>query len=192
MQFLFELAPVIAFVVAYVVGGIYVATGTIMVAMAVVLAVDYLRTRRIPKMHGLSAVLVWVFGAATLILHDIRFIQWKPTVFYWLVAVTFLGSMWIGRQPLLQTLMTAALEGAMTEGEKLQVSDASWRRANLLFVVFYALLGVANLVLVFHTTEAVWAKSKLAFVVVLFAFTAAQFFWLVRKQQPEQSPSTPA
>jgi intracellular septation protein len=192
MQFLFELAPVIAFVVAYVVGGIYAATATIMIAMAVVLAVDYLRTRRIPKMHGLSAVLVWVFGAATLILHDIRFIQWKPTVFYWLVAVTFLGSMWIGRQPLLQTLMTAALEGAMTEGEKLQVSDSSWRRANLLFVVFYALLGAANLVLVFHTTEAVWAKSKLGFVVVLFAFTAAQFFWLVRKQQPEQSPSTQA
>jgi intracellular septation protein len=196
MQFLFELAPVIAFVVAYVTGGIYVATATIMIAMAVVLAVDYLRTRRIPKMHGLSAVLVWVFGAATLILHDIRFIQWKPTVFYWLVAITFLGSMWIGKQPLLQTLMTAALEGALTPGEgepeKLQISDASWRRANLLFVVFYALLGVANLVLVFHTTEAVWAKSKLAFVVVLFVFTAGQFFWLMRKQQPEQSPSAQA
>ena len=192
MQFLIELAPVIAFVVAYVLGGIYVATGAIMVAMALVLAVDYVRTRRIPKMHGLSAVLVWVFGAATLILHDIRFIQWKPTVFYWLVAVTFLGSMWIGKQPLLQTLMTAALEGAMAEGEKLQVSDSSWRRANLLFVVFYALLGVANLLLVFYTTEAVWAKSKLVFVVVLFAFTAVQFFWLVRKQQPEQTPSAQA
>ena len=67
MQFLFELAPVIAFVIAYVLGGIYVATATIMVAMAVMLAVDYLRTRRIPTMHGLSAVLVFVFGAATLI-----------------------------------------------------------------------------------------------------------------------------
>ncbi len=104
MQFLFELAPVIAFVVAYVLGGIYVATATIMVAMAVMLAVDYLRTRRIPTMHGLSAVLVFVFGAATLILHDKRFIQWKPTVFYWLVSVCLLGSLWIGKQPLLQRL----------------------------------------------------------------------------------------
>jgi len=47
MQFLFELAPVIAFFVAYKIGGIYVATTTIMVAMAIMLAVDYLRTRRI-------------------------------------------------------------------------------------------------------------------------------------------------
>ncbi len=141
-----------------------------------------------PKMHGLSAVLVWVFGAATLILHDIRFIQWKPTVFYWLVAVTFLGSMWIGKQPLLQTLMTAALNSAGGVEEKPQISATSWRRANLLWVLFYALLGVANLVLVFHTSEAVWAKSKLGFVVVLFLFTSAQFIWVMRKI-PEQTPS---
>ncbi len=191
MQFLIELAPVIAFVVAYVVGGIYVATGTIMVAMALVLAWDYARTRRIPKMHGASAVLVWVFGAATLALHDIRFIQWKPTVFYWLVAIVFLGSMWIGKQPLLQTLMTAALEGAGAAEQKPQISTASWRRANLLFVLFYIVLGIANLVLVFHTSEAVWAKSKLGFVVVLFLFTSAQFLWIMKKI-PEQAPSPQA
>ena len=186
MQFLFELAPVIAFIVAYVLGGIYVATAVIMGAMAVVLAVDYLRTRRIPKMHGLSAVLVWVFGAATLILHDIRFIQWKPTVFYWLVAVTLFGSMWIGKQPLLQRLMSAALEG------QVQVSDSSWRRANLLCALFYALLGVANLALVFNVSEEVWVKSKPGFVVALFLFTFAQFFWLMRKQPAETPPSAQA
>jgi intracellular septation protein len=185
MQFLFELAPVIAFIVAYVLGGIYVATATIMIAMAVVLAVDYLRTRRIQKMHGLSAVLVWVFGAATLILHDIRFIQWKPTVFYWLVAVTLLGSMWIGKQPLLQRLMSTALEG------QVQVSDTTWRRANLLCAFFYALLGVANLVLVFNVSESTWVKSKPAFVAALFVFTFAQLFWLMRRPAAE-TPSAQA
>ena len=186
MQFLFELAPVIAFVAAYLIGGIYVATATIMVAMAIMLAVDYLRTRRIPTMHGLSAVLVFVFGAATLILHDIRFIQWKPTVFYWLVSVCLFGSMWIGKQPLLQRLMGAALEGV--EGENpVQVSDKTWRRANLVCALFYLLLGVANLVVAFNTSEGTWVKSKIAFIVVLFAFTFAQFFWIMR--QAPQAPS---
>ena len=37
-------------------------------------------------MHALSRALVFAFGAATLILHDQRFIQWKPTVFFWLVS----------------------------------------------------------------------------------------------------------
>jgi intracellular septation protein len=186
MQFLFELAPVIAFVVAYVLGGIYVATATIMVAMAVMLLVDYLRTKRISTMHGLSAVLVFVFGAATLILHDKRFIQWKPTVFYWLVSVCLFGSMWIGQQPLLQRLMSAALEG---QGP-LQVSDRRWRAANLMCAAFYLLLGIANLVVAFNTSEATWVKSKIAFIAVLFVFTFAQFFWIMRNQP--QSPSAQA
>jgi intracellular septation protein len=184
MQFLFELAPVIAFVIAYLLGGIYVATAVIMVAMALMLAVDYVRTRRITTMHGVSAVLVFVFGAATLILHDIRFIQWKPTVFYWLVSLTLLGSMWIGKQPLLQRLMSAAMEG------QVQVSDSTWRRANLLCAAFYFLLGVANLAVAFNTSEATWVKSKLVFIGVLFLFTFAQLFWIVR-QQP-QAPSAQA
>ncbi len=125
MQFLFELAPVIAFFIAYKLGGIYVATATIMVAMAVMLAVDYLRTRRISTMHGLSAVLVFVFGAATLILHDKRFIQWKPTVFYWLVSVCLLGSMWIGKQPLLQRLAERGARGR--EGGLEVLRPARWR-----------------------------------------------------------------
>ena len=189
MQFLFELAPVIAFVIAYVLGGIYVATATIMVAMAVMLAVDYLRTRRISTMHGLSAVLVFVFGAATLILHDKRFIQWKPTVFYWLVSVCLFGSMWIGKQPLLQRLMGAALEGVEGDGS-VHVSDTTWRRANLVCSVFYLLLGIANLAVAFNTSEATWVKSKIAFIAVLFVFTFAQFFWIMR-QQP-QTPSAQA
>jgi intracellular septation protein len=188
MQFLFELAPVIAFFIAYKLGGIYVATTTIMVAMAIMLAVDYLRTRRIPTMHGLSAVLVLVFGAATLILHDKRFIQWKPTVFYWLVSVCLLGSMWIGKQPLLQRLMGAALEGV--EGG-VKIPDRTWRRANALCAVFYLALGFANLAVAFNTSEETWVKSKFVFIAGLFVFTFAQFFWIMRQQQP-QAPSAQA
>jgi intracellular septation protein len=187
MQFLFELAPVIAFVVAYVLGGIYVATATIMVAMAVMLAVDYLRTKRVSPMHGISAVLVFVFGAATLILHDKRFIQWKPTVFYWLVSLCLFGSLWIGKQPLLQRLMGAAFEASGEGQAKLEVSDTTWRRANLVCAFFYLLLGVANLAVALNTTEATWVKSKIVFIVVLFAFTFAQFFWIMRQQPQEPS-----
>ena len=182
MQFLFELAPIIAFVIAYALGGIYVATATIMVAMAVMLLVDYLRTKRVSPMHGISAVLVFVFGAATLILHDKRFIQWKPTVFYWLVSLCLLGSLWIGKQPLLQRLMSAAFEG------QVQVSDRTWRRANVACALFYLLLGIANLAVAFNTSEATWVKSKIVFIVVLFAFTFAQFFWIMRQQPQTPSP----
>jgi len=62
MQALLELAPLLAFFVAYHFGGIYIATGVLMAGMAVLLAVDYLLHRKISPMHALSAVLVLVWG----------------------------------------------------------------------------------------------------------------------------------
>ena len=90
MQALLEFAPLVAFFVAYRVSGLYAATAVLMVAMAVLLIVDYARLRRVPAMHALSAALVFLFGTATLVLHDLRFIQWKPTVFFWLASAAFL------------------------------------------------------------------------------------------------------
>src|SRR5689334_11174320 len=69
MQTLIELAPLIAFFVAYkFLGGIYPATAVLMVAMLLLLAWDWLRLRKVPQMHLVSAILVWVFGVATLLL----------------------------------------------------------------------------------------------------------------------------
>ena len=61
MQALLELLPLVAFVAAYYQAGIYVATAVLMAAMLVLLAVDWLRQRRIPPLHGISALLVFVF-----------------------------------------------------------------------------------------------------------------------------------
>src|SRR5690349_21354976 len=100
MQALTEFAPLVAFFVAYMLGGLYVATAVLMAAMLALVAWDWLRLRRVPPMHSLSAALVLIFGSATLALHNPLFIQWKPTVFFWLVSLAFLGSAWIGERTL--------------------------------------------------------------------------------------------
>lgn len=185
MQSLLELAPLIAFFVAYFIGGIYVATSVLMAAMVLLLVVDYARTRRVPTMHAASAALVIAFGAATLILHDQRFIQWKPTVFFWLLSAALLGSMWIGDQPLVQRLLSRVLEG------QARVSNAIWRRLNLLWVLFYALLGAANLIVAFNASEATWVKFKvIGLTVATFVFTGVQLAWLMRK--PAEDPAARA
>jgi len=177
MQALLEFAPLVAFFVAYRVGGLYTATAVLMGAMAILLIVDYIRLRRIPAMHSLSAVLVFVFGTATLVLHDLRFIQWKPTVFFWLTSVAFLGSHWIGRQTLTQRLLTAALGG-----EEINVAASTWKRLNLLWVGFYALLGGLNLLVAFNLSEHVWVAFKVVGLpVVNLIFVGAQVAWLVRR-----------
>jgi intracellular septation protein len=183
MQTLIELAPLIAFFGVYKWGGgIYPATATLMVAMLLLCAWDWLRTRKVPQMHLLSAILVWIFGAATLLLRDVRFLQWKATVFYWLVAIALAGTVWIGRKTLLERLLGKSLP------EELVVPSASWRNLSLLCAAFYLALGAVNLWVAYHLSEAAWVTFKSWIVIPLvFVFTAGIIFWLMRGHAPKES-----
>lgn len=175
MSALLEFAPLLAFIVAYWQAGIYAATGTLMVAMAALLLADLLLTRRVPTMHLLSALLVWVLGAATLLLRDVRFIQWKPTVFMWALALGFLVSAFVGKEPLAQRLLQPAL------GEQ-AVPRSIWLRLNASWIVFYGLAGAVNLYVAWHFSEGVWVKFKvIGLTVATLVFALAQALWLGRR-----------
>jgi intracellular septation protein len=182
MQALLDFAPLAVFAIAYYAAGLYVATASLMVAMAVLLGTDYALHRRIPPMHALSAALVFVFGAATLALHNQRFIQWKPTVFFWLTSIAFLISFWVGKQPLVQRLLTSALP------LEVQVAPAVWRRLNWLWIAFYTVLGVANLIVAFNASERAWVNFKVfGLTAATFVFIGAQVAWLTRQSATTQS-----
>src|SRR6516165_6173237 len=124
MQSLVELAPLVAFFVTYTLRGLYAATAVLMVAMVGLLAFDWLRQRRIVPLDALSALLVLVLGGATLLLHNRLFIQWKPTVLFWVVSAAFVASFWVGERTLTQRFLEPALAG------RVPVSAPQWRRVN--------------------------------------------------------------
>lgn len=184
MQTLIELAPLIAFFIAYkITGSMYPATVVLMVAMLLLLAWDWLRTRKVSQMHLISAILVWVFGSVTLLLRDVRYIQWKATVFYWLVAVVLLATLWIGRKTLLERLLGQSLpEGA-------RVSAASWRALSIVSAAFYFALGALNLWVAYTMSEATWVTFKTWVVVpLLFVFTLGLVLWIMREPAAGKSP----
>jgi intracellular septation protein len=172
MQLLLEYLPLLAFVVAYARGGIYVATATLMVAMVLSVAIHWLRTRKVAPLLGLSTVLVLLFGSATLILRNARFIQWKPSIFLWLLAAAFLVSGFAGRQPLAQRLLQPTLGEAT-------VPRADWLKLNYAWVVFGLLVGFANIYVAYHTSEATWVKIKVfGLTAAMFVFLVTQMLWL--------------
>jgi len=178
MNALLEFSPLLAFMVAYYLRDIYVATATLMVAMGLLLLADWLLTRRIPRMHLISTVLVLVFGSATLILRSPVFIQWKPTIFMWLLAVAFLVSGFIGKQTLAQRFLQPALGTDI-------VPPSLWQRANLMWVVFYAAAGLANIAVARLFSERVWVNFKVVgLTVISLAFIMAQAYWLARRASP--------
>jgi intracellular septation protein len=186
MLSLLEFAPVAVFGVAYYTHGIYVATAALMVSMLVLLIVDIAWLKRIPTMHALSALLVFAFGAATLLLHNQRFIQWKPTVLFWLLSLALLGSFWVGKCTLVERLLSKSL------GAPVNVGQRQWRRINALWVIFYALLGALNLVVAFHASERTWVNFKLfGLTSVTVLFMAAQVAWLAKRLESPASESAP-
>jgi intracellular septation protein len=173
MQALTALAPLVAFFATYRLRGLYAATAVLMASMVVLLAVDWLRHRRIPALHGLSALLVLIFGSATLLLHSRLFIQWKPTVLFWALSLAFIASSRIGERTLTERLLAPAL------GERVHASSAQWQRLNVSSAVLYALLGALNLAVAYYASERAWVNFKMFGLTLLtFAGVTLQVLWL--------------
>jgi intracellular septation protein len=175
MHALLEFSPLVAFMAAYYLRDLYFATAVLMAAMLLLLAADWLLTRRLPRMHLLSTLLVLVFGSATLILRNAQFIQWKPTIFMWILAAAFLGSAFIGKEPLAQRFLKAAT------GDQL-LPRATWQRLNALWILFYAAAGLANIIVARNLSERAWVNFKvIGLTAATLLFVLAQALWLARR-----------
>ena len=167
MNQLLEWSPLIVFFVSFELLGIYPATAVLMFACVAVLVVHRLQTGKFKVMHVITATVVLVLGTATLLLHDRRFIQLKPTVLLALAAAAFLGSMFIGRQPLARRMLESVFN------EPLHVSARAWLLINSLWVAWFTALAAANLYVAKNFEEGVWVKFK------VFGITAAMLIFMV-------------
>jgi intracellular septation protein len=172
MQNLLNFAPLLAFVIAYKTRDIYFATAVLMISMLLLCVVEWLLVRRVSPMQMLSTALVLVFGTATLLLRDPRFLKWKPTIFMWLMSAAFLASQWVGREPLAQRMLQPAVPDA-------QLRRGVWLTLNLQWVACYLLLGFANWWVAFHASEAAWVNFKVfGLTAALMVFAGTQAWWL--------------
>lgn len=171
MQLLFDFIPLIAFFVAYRLFDLYVATGTLMVAMVGVVTYQWLRHRKVSNILVGSTVLVLVFGGITLALRNPVFIQWKVTVVNWTVAAAFLASQLFSSQTLTQRTM----------GHALELSPAQWRYLNMSWVVTFAVIGAINLFVMYNYDQAAWVTFKVwGQIGLLLATVIVQAIWISR------------
>lgn len=179
MKILLDFLPVVAFFVAFKLSAddMFAATGAAIIASVLVVAWTWWREGRVEKMAIASAGLMVVLGGITLLLHDDTFVLWKPTAVNWLFALVFLGSQWIGGQPLVQRML----------GQQLELPDALWRRLNFAWIAFFAFSGAASLYVAFHYDRETWVNFKLFGMLGLTVlFVLGQGLWLARHvKQPD-------
>ena len=131
--------------------GIFSATAVLMIATIAVWLIMLAITQRNDKRLMWMMVAIVVFGTATLVLRDQRFIQWKPTVFNWVMAALFFGSQFVGEKTLLERLLS----------QQLVLSEVIWKRLNALWVTNFVTVGALNLYVAYQYEEAFWVSYKL-------------------------------
>jgi intracellular septation protein len=170
MQLFVDYLPILAFVAAYFYKtDFFFATMVIMAVMPLVLVLQRLIAGKFNRIYVASTALVLILGAATLYFRNSSFMIWKPTVLNWAIAVAFLGSQFIGEKPIVQRMMESAAE----------LSAPQWAKLNLMWIIFFIVVGAVNLYVGYNYSEPVWVKFKLFGMLGLtILFVIVQTIWL--------------
>ncbi|MBN8963795.1 MAG: septation protein A, partial [Rhizobiales bacterium] len=161
--------------------GIFVATAVFMIAIVVALAISYALTERLPIMAVVSAIVVVVFGGATLILQNETFIKLKPTIIYLLFAGTLFGGL-VFRKPFL----------AMVFDQMFNLTAEGWHRLTIRWGLFFLALALLNEIVWRTQSTDTWVAFKVFGVMPLtFIFAALQYPLLMKHDAGPKDEAKP-
>lgn len=151
-------------------GPLFIATGLFMAATAGALAVSWLLTRTLPMMPLVSGIVVLVFGALTLYLHDEIFIKMKPTIVNTLFGAVLLGGLAFGK-----SLLGYVFDSAF------RLDAEGWRKLTLRWGLFFFFLAALNEVVWRNFSTDFWVAFKVwATMPITLLFTISQLPLIMR------------
>jgi intracellular septation protein len=165
-------------VVAATEAAVLLATVVVIVATLLQIALLLAMRRKVDTMLWVTFALVTVLGGATVWFHNPTFIKWKPSALYWAMAIAFWVSQTLFGKNVLKSLV----------GDQLELPEAIWRRLNLAWIAFFALMGIANLYVAYNYSTSTWASFKVfGLTGLMLVFMLAQGAYLAR--YVEDAPS---
>jgi intracellular septation protein len=186
MKILFDLFPVILFFVTYKLfshgdGGTNACLPDqaanlpwtqepILLATSVAIAATFVQVAWVKYRHGKVDTMLWVslaiitvFGGATLYFHNPIFIQWKPTILYWLFTTALVVTPLISGRNLVRSMMET----------QMKLPDHIWRNLNWSWALFFFVLGFANIAAIHLLSCSNWVNFK------LFGITSLMFVFII-------------
>lgn len=171
MKPLLEFFPIVLFFISYKLYDIYVATGVVIGATLLQVAIYWLLYRKVETMQWITLGLILVMGGATLYLQNEQFIKWKLTIVEWLFGGAFLLSQFIGDKTFIERMM----------GANLELPARIWKRLNLSWALFFIGVGFLNLYVMSHYNTDDWVSFKTFGVPgLMVVFVAVQIVFLYR------------
>ena len=176
MKILIDFFPILLFFGAFKTYDIYIGTGVLMAATVVQMALIYGIDRKLQAMHKVTLALVLIFGTLTLVLHDDRFIKWKPTVLYAAMAIGLAVAVWLLKKNFLKMLL----------GSQMALPEPVWRRLNVVWVGYCLFMALINAyVAAYYSTED-WVNFKLWGYAFPLVFIVGQGFYIARYLKPDE------
>lgn len=168
MKILVDFFPILIFFAAYKMADIYTATTILMVATVVQMAITWKLEGRLQTIHKITFAMVMGFGALTLALHDERFIKWKPTALYLLMAVGLAVALWAYRKNFLKLLL----------GSQLELPDPVWMNLNRIWIGYCVFMAAINGYVAANFSTDAWVNFKLWGYVFPLAFIVGQGLYI--------------
>jgi intracellular septation protein len=170
MKQLLDFLPILLFFGAYKMYNIYVATGVIMVATVIQMAILYKMDGKLQTMHKVTLALVLGFGALTLAFQDELFIKIKPTVLYSAMGLTLGVGLWgFGKNFL-----------SMMLGNTLTLPAQVWRNLTVAWVAYAFFMAALNAYVAYFFTTDEWVNFKLWGYAFPITFLVAQGFYIAK------------
>jgi intracellular septation protein len=120
-----------------------------MAATVIALAISWSMTRTLPIMPLVSGIVVLVFGALTLWLHNDTFIKMKPTIVNTLFGCILLGGLFFGK-----SLLGYVFDSAF------RLDAEGWRKLTLRWGLFFIFLAIMNEVVWRNFSTDAWVSFK--------------------------------
>ena len=175
MHLFYEIFPIVLFFITFKLYGIYVATAVGIIATLLQVLISRLWSKKWDRKQLVTLAVFLVFGGLTLYFHDPIFVKWKPTVVFWIFALVILGYWLFTRKPLMQRLMENMLQ------EKYLIPEKIWKRLNVMWALFFLILGAINLYVAYQFSNNAWVNFKFYGITsALFLFSLFQAYYLMR------------
>jgi intracellular septation protein len=169
-----ELGPLVVFFIVNARADIFVGTAWFMGAMVVSLALSWLLLKKVALMPLVTGVVVLVFGALTLWLHDDTFIKMKPTIVDSLFGVVLLGGL-LFRVSLLRYVF----------GDVYKLKPEGWTILTLRWGLFFFALAILNEVVWRTQSTDFWVAFKVWATMPLTILFAASQLPVLTRYAPE-------
>ena len=176
MKIALDLFPILLFFAAYKFASIYEATAVLMAATVVQSLLLYRLDGRLATLQKVTLALILVFGTLTLVLHDDRFIKFKPTLLYGCMALGLFVAQFLFKKNFLKTML----------GSQVNLPDANWQTLSTAWILYCIFMSALNAYVAYYFSTEDWVNFKIWGYIFPLIFIVGTGFYIAKHVPPAE------